>query len=418
MAAFFDIDKTLVNGASLLFLARAARTLGIVSLRDLARFGWEAVKFRHRGEHLGVLDEVRDRGMRLLGGVSAERLHRLAASVVQRMRLRMWPESQELLRAHLAAGHEVWLISATPDFLAQELAVSLGATGGIGTGLESRTASSPAASPVHDARPREGAAVRRSLAVREIDPAAATPTPTPSTTSPCSRSWAPRWRSTPTASSPRARRRPAGAPCGSTRGASGRSGAGYGLRGGQRERVAGRFRPARAGGGQRRWARATGMATHGGDRTGGAGTRTRAAPSGGGPRARSRGHARTGGSRPVVSGAMRRLTSLLVATLVTRLAQQLAVLLLGHALATLLDDRTHTNSFTFRWRPRHRYGPRNRPDSLARGATGRIRGSGQAEREMVGSTTWLLIAICTADSGTRNERPKRMAGRSPECTSR
>src|SRR3954471_22740253 len=33
--------------------------------------------------------------------------------------------------------------------------------------------------------------------------------------------------------------------------------------------------------------------------------------------------------------------SLLVATLVARLAQQLAVLLLGHPLAALLDDRTH-----------------------------------------------------------------------------
>jgi hypothetical protein len=34
---------------------------------------------------------------------------------------------------------------------------------------------------------------------------------------------------------------------------------------------------------------------------------------------------------------------LLVATLVARLAKQLAVLLLRHALATLLDDGTHEN---------------------------------------------------------------------------
>ncbi|MCU1473504.1 HAD family phosphatase [Amnibacterium sp.] len=172
VAAFFDIDKTLVNGASLLFLARAARTLGIVSLRDLVRFGWEAVKFRRRGEHLGVLDEVRDRGMKLLAGVSAERLHRLAASVVGRMRPRMWPETQEVLRAHLAAGHEVWLVSATPDFLAQELAVSLGATGGIGSGLEIEDGvftgrfSGPT---MHG--PEKAAAARTLLAARGYDPA-------------------------------------------------------------------------------------------------------------------------------------------------------------------------------------------------------------------------------------------------------
>jgi HAD superfamily hydrolase (TIGR01490 family) len=172
VAAFFDIDKTLLNGASLLFLARAARTLGIVSLRDLARFGWEAVKFRRRGEHLGVIDEVRDRGMRMLAGVSAERLHRLAASVVGRMRPRMWPETQELLRAHLAAGHEVWLVSATPDFLAQELALSLGATGGIGSGLEIEDGvftgrfSGPT---MHG--PEKAAAARALLAERGYDPA-------------------------------------------------------------------------------------------------------------------------------------------------------------------------------------------------------------------------------------------------------
>jgi HAD superfamily hydrolase (TIGR01490 family) len=136
VAAFFDIDKTLVNGASLLFLARAARSLGIVSVRDLLRFGWKAFTFRRHGERQSVLDDVRDRGMTLLAGQRADRLHALAEQVVGRMQPRIWPETRALLTAHLEAGHEVHLISATPDFLAQELARSLGATGGIGSGLE------------------------------------------------------------------------------------------------------------------------------------------------------------------------------------------------------------------------------------------------------------------------------------------
>lgn len=138
VAAFFDIDKTLVNGASLLFLARAARTIGVVSLPDLVRFGWKALSFRRAGERMSVLDDVRDRGMQLLAGQPASRLHALAESVVARMQPRIWPETRALLHAHLEAGHEVWLISATPDFLAAELAHALGATGGIGSGLEIR----------------------------------------------------------------------------------------------------------------------------------------------------------------------------------------------------------------------------------------------------------------------------------------
>lgn len=138
VAAFFDIDKTLVNGASLLFLARAARSIGVVSLPDLARFGVKAFAFRRRGERMGVLDQVRTRGMQLLAGQPASRMHALAETVVARMQPRIWPDTRALLRAHLEAGHEVWLISATPDFLAAELASALGATGGIGSGLEIR----------------------------------------------------------------------------------------------------------------------------------------------------------------------------------------------------------------------------------------------------------------------------------------
>lgn len=136
VAAFFDVDKTLVNGASLLFLAQAARSLGVVSWRDLLRFGRKAMAFRRHGEQLSVLDDVRDRGMQLLAGQRADRLHALAAQVVRRMLTRVWPETLALLRAHLQAGHEVYLISATPDFLAEELAAAFGATGGIGSGLE------------------------------------------------------------------------------------------------------------------------------------------------------------------------------------------------------------------------------------------------------------------------------------------
>lgn len=136
VAAFFDVDKTLVNGASLLFLARAARSIGMVSARDLLRFGWKAAAFRRHGERLSVLDEVRDRGTALLAGRSADELHALAESVVMRMQPRIWPETRNLLQAHIELGHEVQLISATPDFLAQELATALGATGGIGSGLE------------------------------------------------------------------------------------------------------------------------------------------------------------------------------------------------------------------------------------------------------------------------------------------
>jgi HAD superfamily hydrolase (TIGR01490 family) len=136
VGAFFDVDNTLLHGASLMHLAQAAHGLGMVGMRDLARFGWKAFRFRRSGERLSVLDEVRDRGMVLLAGQSAETLQQLARTVVARMHHRFWPETRALLREHLANGHAVWLLSATPDFLADEIAAALGATGGSGSPLE------------------------------------------------------------------------------------------------------------------------------------------------------------------------------------------------------------------------------------------------------------------------------------------
>jgi HAD superfamily hydrolase (TIGR01490 family) len=136
VGAFFDVDNTLLHGASLMHLARAAHRLGMVGVRDLVRFGWKALRFRRSGERLSVLDEVRDRGMVLLAGQSAETLQQLARTVVARMHHRFWPETRAVLREHLANGHAVWLLSATPDFLATEIAAALGATGGFGSPLE------------------------------------------------------------------------------------------------------------------------------------------------------------------------------------------------------------------------------------------------------------------------------------------
>ena len=136
VGAFFDVDNTLLHGASLMHLARGAYGLRMVGLRDLLRFGWKALRFRRSGERLSVLDQVRDRGMVLLAGQSAGTLHQLARNVVARMHHRFWPETRAVLREHLANGHRVWLVSATPDFLAAEIAQALGATGGFGSPLE------------------------------------------------------------------------------------------------------------------------------------------------------------------------------------------------------------------------------------------------------------------------------------------
>lgn len=171
MVAFFDVDKTLLHGASLWYLARGARRLGIVRLKDLARFFYQVVRFQRRGEHLGALDRIRDRGMQLLAGHDVGELRQLAHEVVDRMHPRLWPETVALLTEHLQQGHRVWLVSATPDFLAQELATRLGATGALGSPLEiadGRFTGAFTGPTMHGAE--KGVAAARLLAEQHIDP--------------------------------------------------------------------------------------------------------------------------------------------------------------------------------------------------------------------------------------------------------
>ena len=91
---------------------------------------------------------------------------------------------------------------------------------------------------------------------------------------------------------------------------------------------------------------------------------------------------------------------LLVATLVTRLAKQLAVLLLRHALAALLDDGTHVHLIRVDdGQPLvHRHEPTG---NLTCGVYLRAQPTWESGSAMAAST---------ADSGMRNERPKRIAG--------
>src|SRR5215510_11566683 len=48
-AAFFDVDNTMMRGASIYYFARGLAARDFFSARDLVAFGWRQVKFRVGG---------------------------------------------------------------------------------------------------------------------------------------------------------------------------------------------------------------------------------------------------------------------------------------------------------------------------------------------------------------------------------
>lgn len=138
IVAFFDVDNTLLRGASIYHLGRGARRRGVVTLRDLVRFAWHQRRFVRVGENGKHLTGVRERALELVRGHSEAELSAIAEEVYDDfIAPRLWPETVELARDHLLRGHEVWLITATPLVIAEVIAARLGLTGALATRLES-----------------------------------------------------------------------------------------------------------------------------------------------------------------------------------------------------------------------------------------------------------------------------------------
>lgn len=135
--AFFDVDNTLMRGASIFHIAKAAFRQKLLTGRDIARFTWHQAVFLTRGENLTHFAEIKQKGLELISGHTEDELTEIASEVFERdIQQRLWPETVALTREHLKKGHEVWLITAAPEIIARVIAERLGLTGAIGTRMK------------------------------------------------------------------------------------------------------------------------------------------------------------------------------------------------------------------------------------------------------------------------------------------
>lgn len=133
-AAFFDVDNTLVRGSTSILFGKVAFAGGTLKRRDIWRFMFEQMMFIRRGEKNSTMSDFKDRALQLTKGHPISELMAVMDKVYQsEIKPRLWPETVNALRGHLAQGREVWLISAAPVELVQKIADDLGATGALGT---------------------------------------------------------------------------------------------------------------------------------------------------------------------------------------------------------------------------------------------------------------------------------------------
>ncbi|MBD8044510.1 HAD-IB family hydrolase [Arthrobacter sp. Sa2BUA2] len=133
-AAFFDVDNTLMRGASLFHVARKMYQRRVFTLREAAGFASKQLRFVLQGENLKDVHSVRDAALAFATGLAAEDFRTLGEEVYDEMIVsKIWPGTRALTEQHMKAGRPVWLVTGTPVEVASVIASRLSLTGALGT---------------------------------------------------------------------------------------------------------------------------------------------------------------------------------------------------------------------------------------------------------------------------------------------
>jgi len=136
-AAFFDVDNTMVIGASIYHFAKGLAARKYFSTADLRRFLWQQLKFRAGGEGPDNISKARESALAFVAGKPVAEIVAMSEEIYDEIiAARIYSGTRALAQQHLDAGERVWLVTATPEELARVIARRLNLTGALGTRAE------------------------------------------------------------------------------------------------------------------------------------------------------------------------------------------------------------------------------------------------------------------------------------------
>ena len=137
VAAFFDVDNTVIRGASSFHLARGLWARDYFTFRDILKFGYEQATYTLFGESQEQMRRLRDHGLEIIKGWSVAEMTAVGEEVYDELiATRLYAGTKEIIDQHRAQGHEVWLVTASPIEIGRLIARRIGATGALGTEAE------------------------------------------------------------------------------------------------------------------------------------------------------------------------------------------------------------------------------------------------------------------------------------------
>lgn len=134
VAAFFDLDKTVIAKSSTLAFSRPFFQGGLINRRGVLKSAYAQFVFASSGADADQVERMRAHLTSLCEGwdvqqvrsIVEETLHDIVDPLV-------YAEAAELVAEHKAGGHDVVVISASGEEIVTPIAAMIGATGSVGT---------------------------------------------------------------------------------------------------------------------------------------------------------------------------------------------------------------------------------------------------------------------------------------------
>nr|WP_304349110.1 HAD family hydrolase [Corynebacterium frankenforstense] len=139
VAAFFDLDKTVIATSSTFAFGREFMHKGLISPVEALQMTLAKTNFMISGMSAEQMDSTRDQLTSLIAGWSVEEVRQITEETLHSVLVpTIYAEARELIRFHQLAGHDVVIVSASAADLVRPIAAELGVTDVVATELEVR----------------------------------------------------------------------------------------------------------------------------------------------------------------------------------------------------------------------------------------------------------------------------------------
>ncbi|HEX4867438.1 MAG TPA: HAD family hydrolase [Acidimicrobiales bacterium] len=137
VAAFFDLDKTVIAKASMVAFSGPLHRAGMLTRRLMLRAAWGQLLYAQFGATPEKLEKLRESVLQLTRGWDQNEISSIVRdSLTDTIEPIVFDEALERIRQHQAWGHKVFIVSASPEEVVAPIAQLLGADEAIATRAE------------------------------------------------------------------------------------------------------------------------------------------------------------------------------------------------------------------------------------------------------------------------------------------